>query len=125
MKKKYIYFVLLILIAGALGVYKYTYKPHKDIQKTSAEFVLEATELLQYFSEDATASSEKYLNTVITVNGEITEKDNESVLLSNAVLCYFLDSIPETNTQVRVKGRCIGYDELLETVKLDQCAFVN
>lgn len=31
----------------------------------------------------------------------------------------------KANNPISVKGRCIGYDDLLEEIKLDQCSIVK
>ena len=44
--------------------------------------------------------------------------------LNEVIFCQFIDSIDsdfKPGMSITVKGRMIGYDDLLEQVKLDQC----
>ena len=45
------------------------------------------------------------------------------MILENTVFCLFTQKTKEKliNNKVTVKGKCIGYDELFQEVKLDQC----
>ena len=64
------------------------------------------------------------------ISGKVTEVEleNNNFTLDDAVLCY-TDSIRikeiKKNTNIVVKGRSIGYDELLELIKLDQVFIVK
>jgi hypothetical protein len=124
---KKIKLILGILIFGfvvGIAVYKYTYKEHKNIETSNVDFEITAKELALHFGEDTEKASKKYLNKVIVVSGAISEIDAESVTLNSATLCYFTLGTEEVEQgNLRIKGRCIGYDELLEVVKLDQCSF--
>ncbi|WNH07871.1 hypothetical protein [Thalassobellus suaedae] len=70
----------------------------------------------------------KYLNKTIEINGSITEKNSDNLTIDDRVFCQLLNNtqnIPENNSPIIVKGRVIGYDDLLELVKLDQCTILK
>lgn len=121
--------VILILIIAAFAGYKYIYQSHRDIEGEKAAYTVQATDLIKEFSETPDVASAKYLNTTIIVKGKLTEIEVNSLLLDNAAYCSFdvNHSIPESslNSSYTVKGRCIGYDELLEIVKLDQASIIK
>ena len=109
---------------AGISLYKYTYQEHKNIESSNVDFKITALELSLNFGLDAQKAFEKYVNKVIVVSGDVSELNTESVMLNSVALCYF----PNGTEQVKqgaliVKGRCIGYDDLLEVVKLDQCSF--
>ena len=54
-------------------------------------------------------------------------RDNESITINNKIFCNFTKIFSElkVNDPISVKGRCIGYDDLLEEIKLDQCSIVK
>ena len=121
---KLISVVLIILLIGGISLYKYTYQEHKNIESSNVDFKITALELSLNFGLDAQKAFEKYVNKVIVVSGDVSELNTESVMLNSVALCYF----PNGTEQVKqgsliIKGRCIGYDDLLEVVKLDQCFF--
>tara|TARA_B100000809_G_scaffold265985_1_gene326675 strand:+ start:16030 stop:16413 length:384 start_codon:yes stop_codon:yes gene_type:complete len=123
-KSKLILGILIFGLVVGIGVYKYAYQKHKNIETSNADFEIAAKDLALYFGEDTEKASEKYLNKVILVSGTISEADTESMTLNEAVLCYFtLGNVQKKQGLLKIKGRCIGYDELLEVVKLDQCSF--
>lgn len=121
--------VLAILVVGGFFGYKYLYQPHRNIQQEKATFELEAISLVKEFSEDTELASMKYLNKTIIVKGALTEIESNSLMLANAAYCTFdaNHDILETNLNsiYSIKGRCIGYDELLEVVKLDQASIIK
>lgn len=126
--KKLLIIILILGLAGFIG-YKYVYQSHRDIQSEKAEFTIVATDLVKEFSENPDISSKKYLNKTIVVTGKLTEIEANSLMLDNASYCTFdiNHNISESslNASYIIKGRCIGYDELLEVVKLDQATIVK
>jgi len=126
---KKVLILVLILIVGAFIGYKYIYQSHRDIQTEKAEFTIDATSLAKEFAENPDITSKKYLNKTIIVKGEITEIEDNSLMLTNASYCTFdtNHNVPESdlNSKYTIKGRCIGYDELLEVVKLDQASIIK
>ncbi len=126
--KKLLIVILILGIAAFVG-YKYVYQSHRDIQGEKAEFTVDATELAREFSENSDVTSKKYLNKTIIVEGKLTEIEANSLMLNDAAYCTFdiNHNISESslNSKYAIKGRCIGYDELLEVVKLDQASIIK
>ncbi len=126
--KKLLIVILILGIAAFVG-YKYVYQSHRDIQEEKAEFTVDATDLAREFSESPDTASKKYLNKTIIVKGEVTEIEGNSLMLNEAAYCTFdVDhNIAGSSLQSKytIKGRCIGYDELLEVVKLDQASIIK
>lgn len=125
MKKKKWIILIFILIIVYLG-YNYIYQDHRNISKETAAYKLTATELMNQFQENPTTSQEKYLNKTIEITGNITAKDANSITLNNTIFCSLSNptkiAIDATYT---IKGRFIGFDDLLEEIKLDQCTIIN
>ncbi len=123
MKKKLI--VLLIIVIAGIAGYNYIYKDHRNIEKEKAAFTLKSTELSNEFLVSSSDSEKKYLNKTIEISGKVTEVDNNTLIIDNNIFCQFLNPISnsiKTNTVITIKGRFIGYDDLLEEIKLDQCS---
>ena len=117
--------VLLILIVIGIVAYNYVFQKHRDIESEPAEFVVNATDLVDEFAINPSASEKKYLNKTIEVLGTITELNNHDLTLDNKVFCQFNSKIKVETDTIKVKGRFIGYDNLLEEVKLDQCSILT
>ena len=130
MKKKIL--IAGILIAGLLllGVYFYMYQYHRDIETEEAKFVLTVKDLQSQFASDAVAANAKYLDKTIEVSGTITNIDqaSHSLVLDEKLSAVFKDSVLgdiKLQSSVKIKGRLLGYDDLLEELKLDEASFAE
>lgn len=125
MKKKIVFLIVIVgLVAGAYTGYKYLYKDHRNIAQETAVTTVSANEMLAAFQNE---SGTDFLNKTIIVNGTITQIEANSITLDEVVQCSFdrvIDGM-ETGRQVSVKGRCLGYDDLFEIVKLDQSSIID
>jgi hypothetical protein len=113
----------LVLILGLLFGYKYLYHDHRDISTEKAAFSFSVSQILKEFVADEGKSNSKYLDKSITVKGKITNIDNvnKSIVLDEKVFVMLTNSIHvKLDEKVVVQGRLIGYDSLLEEIKIDQ-----
>ncbi len=121
----------LLVIGLLLGVlivivYKTLYPEHRNIAAQSADFILSANELTQEMSQ--TEMAKKYGDKVIHTYGRISAIDGNIVTLEDGVVVNLLDvsgHVLEIGDSIAIKGRCIGYDDLLEEVKLDQASIIQ
>lgn len=128
MRKK-VLIVFLILIVIAIAGYFYIYKDHRNIAEEKAAFSLTVTEVYTDFSKDEAKATAKYLDKTILVNGIVTSVDMKSkvVTIDQKLLARFDTNIPENilkDQKVKIKGRILGYDSLLEEVQMDQCSIL-
>ena len=125
MKKKILLFVFTLCLFF-LG-YNYLFPDHRTINQEEALFNVEASILFDEFIDNSKQAEYKYLNQTITVSGVITSFNTENIMINNKIFCKFDTIMTEININdsTVVKGRCIGYDELLEEIKLDQCSIVK
>jgi len=102
--------------------YKYTYHEHREISSEKEVFNGSALVLKRYFHENPDESSGKYLNKTIVVSGVISEIETKAITIDDNVYCAFDKRMSQLHIgkQIKIKGRCLGYDELLEVVKIDQ-----
>ncbi len=125
MKKKILLFVFTLCLFF-LG-YNYLFPDHRTINQEEALFNVEASILFDEFIDNSKQAEYKYLNQTITVSGVITSFNPENIMINNKIFCKFENIVNKININdsIIVKGRCIGYDELLEEIKLDQCSIVK
>ena len=125
MRNKIIY--SLILVFGIIIAYNYMYPDHRSISEETVSYTLDADSLFNEFTEDSQQAELKYLDQTIIVSGVITSINANSVTISNKIYGQFetLYSDLKVNDSIAVKGRCIGYDDLLEEIKLDQCSIIK
>lgn len=136
-KKSLILVFLAVIILGlALAIYSYN-KPHVDVKKSEADYVLTAQNLISEYQENETETNEKYSENVIQIKGKIFEistlKGNSVITLKDeslesSVICHML---PEENMKalklkkgqdIEIKGICTGY--LLDVIMV-RCTLVK
>ena len=113
----------LLLIIGYVG-YNYLYKDHRDIASETVDMTLTSSSLMAQFN---LTESPDILNKTILVTGVVTSLENDVVVLDEIIHCSLIGTQdnPKLGQSIQIKGRCIGYDELFEIVKLDQCSIIN
>ena len=124
MKKRNFLIAFLVIVVGAYAGYKYLYKSHRNIETEAASVTVDATQLVAMFTAENT---DDILNKTIIVKGTITEMDAQSVILDDKAHCVF-ETLPKNfqlQDKVSIKGRCIGFDDLFELAKLDQCSLTK
>ena len=87
-----------------------------------------SSELIDSFKNNSKSAEQNYLNKTIIVSGIITEQSKATITLDDVIFCSFINEKSKTlniKNKVFIKGRCIGYDDLLEQVKIDQCTIIE
>lgn len=126
MKKKLILAVVGLTVGVvALGaILNFTFNPKpRIIANEKAAFFIPADQLQNFFANNEETATQKYMDKVLKVSGEVTEFEGKSVILDNKVLINFLGDTIEglrEGEQLVIKGRCVGFDELLLQVRIDQ-----
>ena len=116
--------IAVVIIVSFFSIRYYVYNAgRRDIQSEETAFAVSSEAIVTEFSSNATASNKKYLEKTIAVSGVITSIKGEEVILDNSVNCNFLTASKslKKNQKVTIKGRVVGYDDLLGEVRLDQC----
>lgn len=121
--KKFV--ITLLIILGIYNVYRYIYKSHITIEEVTVSFTGNAIELLEKSNNGFTIWNQK----VVEINGIVTSKDTKGITLNNQVYCQLKDNVVLLNIvkkqEVEIKGRVIGYDNLLEELKLNECILIK
>ena len=123
---KKLFYILLILIVVIFGVYKYMYKSHRDIASEKVAFSKTVSEVFQAFITNDSLANKTYLDKTISVKGKITNIDlaNKIITVDEKLSARFTDKIPDNaklQDSITLKGRLIGFDDLLEEIQMDQC----
>lgn len=123
MKKKLLIVLVIVVIFGFVG-YKYVYKDHRDVSSEEASFKITLADLKADFEKNDSVANTKYLDKAIAIYGEVTSLDletNEIIVDSNLSATIKGKVNVKKGDKVTVKGRFIGYDDLLEEYKMDNC----
>jgi hypothetical protein len=127
MKKKLLIGLFLIAL-GIIAVVMYMYKPHRNIQEETATHQVDAKTLYQTFVSDEQKANQKFLDQVVEIKGKVTalDLDNKSIILDNHVNATVIEMINiSVNQDITIKGRCVGYDEIMEEIAVDQSKILN
>lgn len=131
MKKKRVVIILILLAILGFAGYAYLYQGHRDIASEKESYLVTANSIFSEFQTSETKANQKYLDKTIEVYGKISSVDPEanSIIIDEKLFVVFKEKIkPEelmVLSNVKVKGRFIGYDDLLGELKMDECSLVQ
>lgn len=125
MKKKII-IVLLILVVAAFGAYKFIYKEHRDIASEDASYTLTVPQVYTAFQKNDSVVNAKYANQTVEIHGKITAIDIQSKTITldeklSAMCTKGIQGTLKLQSSITLKGRIVGYNDLLDVVEMDQC----
>ncbi len=129
MKNKRILFLIVGLAVASLMVvftYNTLYPDQRNIADETAVLDISAQDFLKKMGNAEIAKN--YGDKVIQTYGKITSIDARTITLDNAILVNLLNTSNlelSNGDSITIKGRCIGYDDLLEEVKIDQASIVQ
>lgn len=128
MKKKLLIVCFFVIISTVL-IYNYVYKSHRDISNEKESFAISVIDLKNDYRKNDSLANAKYLDKTIVIYGKITSLDLANRLLSvdtslSAILKERGVSL-NLNDSIKLKGRFIGYDDLLEEFKMDECSVIR
>jgi hypothetical protein len=131
MKQKKIILLVLALSVTLIGFIVYNYifhSTHRNIAIEKANIILFANDLHSNFLNDESLATANYLDKVIETRGNISSIEKNGVVLNNRIQVSFNTEVKSKlidGASLIIKGRCVGYDELLEMVKIDQAIVIN
>ena len=120
--------VLVLLLVISLGSYyiyqNILYKDARGINSEKSILTISATDLENEYALDPAKGDAKYLNKTIEVEGIVSEVTDSSMVIDHKVFCKMNKKAEKTlmSKKINIKGRCIGFDDLFEVVKFDQCS---
>ena len=124
--------ILIFAIFMAVGFFGYTYLfgGGRDFANEEAIKVSSVESIFSEFSKNEQTSNKKYLNKVIEISGKVTQVDTDSnaIMMDGKVYASFKKNDFmnfNENENINIKGRFLGYDDLLEELKLDNCTVIK
>lgn len=119
-------FLIVLVVLAVIGYFGFQYVMHggaRDVQAEKAEFVVTSKDFKAEFAAKSDEATKKYLNKTIEVSGAVTAVKDSIVTLDESILCTMktLDKDATVGKTVKVKGRVVGFDDLMGELKLDEC----
>ncbi|WP_202703645.1 hypothetical protein [Flavobacterium sp. UGB4466] len=114
---------LVLISTGLYFYYGFLFKEARNIESEIPEFSITTVKLLDDYNSNTEKADSLYLNKTIEITGKVTKETDSAVILENNIFCLLTQKTKDKllNSKVTVKGKCIGFDELFQEVKLDQC----
>lgn len=129
MNKKILFGISISLLI-AVATYYYIYQSHRNISTETAAYVINIAQLEAEFTANDSIALSKYQDQTIELTAKITaiDPENKAIILDNKLLALFDDNVPKdiiSGKTLKIKGRFLGYDELLEEFKMDQSSIIR
>lgn len=127
--KKFFIIALSFSALAFLG-YWYVFKNDRNFSSEESIKVTNVLNIITEFNENDIAANAKYLDKMIEFSGSVSLVDlkNKTMMLEEKVFTSFKPEdfvVVKENTIIKIKGRFLGYDELLEEIKLDNCMILK
>jgi hypothetical protein len=121
--------ILVILAVAVFACYKYLMTGGaRNVAEETPAFTITAEQLALEFNENEPAAAAKYVNKTVVVSGNITQTEKNTIILNGSVLCTLNSTtanVQLSGGMLELKGRVVGYDDLMQEVHLDQCFITN
>lgn len=115
----------LLIVGGVYVIYQYAYQSHPKTENQQVSFEESASK----FKEEISQNTTKWQNSYVLIKGSITSLEGGNIVLDETIFCQINSDKNykqlSVGSQVQIKGRFIGYDDLLEEIKLDNCILMN
>ncbi len=127
MNKRHLFLgVFGLLIILILCGYLYLNQSHRNIKDEEVRYTLTSSELEESFG--ISGSEMRIVDQVIQTQGRITALDEKTITIDKKIDVSFMEKLPvglKTGMKATIKGRCVGYDDLLGMVKVDQAILIE
>ncbi len=126
-KLKFSLIFLFVLFVLAFAVYNYAMNSgRRNLESEKTNFSITSTQIITEFNKNSDAASKKYLEKAIEIKGLVSEIKDNQVILDNSIVCQCaLKPNMQKGENVTIKGRFVGFDDLMSELKLDQCYLIQ
>lgn len=127
MKKKILYIITVLILIGISGYCYIMFGGARDLASETTAYTVSSKSITDEFTADLENSNKKYLEKPVAISGTVTSVNDTIITLNHTVICALKLPIKniKINQQITIKGRVVGYDDLMEELKLDQCFIIK
>ncbi len=125
--KKSVKIVLVLFLFGVIAYFGARYYAYhfgqRDLQSEETQFTVSSTKIVNEFVSNVELANHKYLEKPVVITGKVTTISGKNIILDQSINCTFEKEDPsiKENQMIHVKGRVIGFDDLLGELKVDMC----
>ena len=124
-KVKIIGVVFVVALVIGFSVFNYVfYGGARDLATEDAVFTVTSKNITAEFTANIPAATKKYSDKAIAISGIVTAIADSIVTIDNTIICNFKtpDTTLKNEQAITIKGRLVGFDDLMGELKLDQCS---
>lgn len=130
MNKKLKIFLYLSSAVCIIVFFCYNYILHggsRDLESEKSDFIVKSNVIISEFTSNTENANKKYLEKAVEITGKITATNDSIVTIDNIIICNLTKKNLETKPQqnVIIKGRVVGFDDLMGEIKLDNCSIIK
>jgi hypothetical protein len=123
-KVKIIGILFVVVLLVGLSVFNYVFHGGaRDLATEEVSFNVNSKNITAEFMENVPLATKKYSDKAIVISGIVTAVTDSIVTIDNTIICNFKtpDTTIKNEQTISVKGRLVGFDDLMGELKLDQC----
>lgn len=126
-KVKIIGILLLVVLLVAISIYYVFHGGARDLATEQTEFNVSSKDIILEFASNITTATNKYSDKAISISGKVTAVSDSVVTIDHTIICNFksTDTSIKNDQLISVKGRLVGFDDLMGELKLDQCSIIK
>jgi len=123
MKKTILIAIIAISLIGFSSYYYVMRGGARNLSTEETVFNVSSKSIIGEFESNIEMSNKKYLEKAIAIKGTITKISGTEVIIDDSIICNLKELDPSIvkNQGITLKGRVVGYDDLMGELKLDQC----
>ena len=127
MKRKIVLTTLAICVLGVFGYSYVWYGGARNVATEEAAFNVSSKSIIAEFASNIEKSNTKYLEKAIAIKGIVSKTTKKQIIIDNTIVCDLKELNPsiKEGRLITLKGRVVGYDDLMGELKLDQCLVIN
>jgi hypothetical protein len=95
----------------------------RNLSTEDTAYTVTSKNIVNEFATNVEVSNKKYLEKAIAIKGIVTKITGKEIIIDNIIVCNLkeLDATIQKDQEITLKGRVVGYDDLMGEIKLDQC----
>ena len=126
-KVKIIGILLLVVLLVAISINYVFHGGARDLATEQTEFNVSSKDIILEFASNITKATNKYSDKAISISGKVTAVSDSVVTIDHTIICNFKspDTSIKNDQLISVKGRLVGFDDLMGELKLDQCSIIK
>ena len=118
---------IFVIVVVVLVGYQFVLKSgSRDLQSEATFSALSSKEIIAQFATNADTAAKKYTEKAVEISGSVTAVSKSQIIIDDAVVCECLQTPNvKIGEKIVIKGRFVGYDDLMNELKLDQCQSIK